>query len=73
VPHADSAHVQRRYVANDGDVVFGDETGILVIPAQHLAVVLEKAMQLHRQEAAEVARLLGSQSANIQSRGGADG
>lgn len=43
-----------------GDLIFGDETGILVVPAEHRAAVLEKAMELHRQEAVEKAKILGA-------------
>jgi regulator of RNase E activity RraA len=43
-----------------GDLVFGDESGIVVVPAVHLAAVLEKAMELQRQEDADMAKLRGS-------------
>lgn len=34
-----------------GDIVFGDETGIIIVPPEKKDAILERAMQIHDQEA----------------------
>lgn len=43
-----------------GDLVFGDETGIVVVPEAHLDAVLERALKLCDDEEAALAKLLES-------------
>jgi 4-hydroxy-4-methyl-2-oxoglutarate aldolase len=34
-----------------GDIVFGDETGIIIVPPEQKDIILERAMRIHDQEA----------------------
>ena len=46
-----------KVTVNPGDLVFADETGVVVVPAEHLNEVLEKAQAVSQREAAIAADL----------------
>lgn len=46
-----------KVTVNQGDLVFADETGVVVVPAEHIDEVLEKAQAISEREAAIAADL----------------
>lgn len=45
-----------------GDVIFGDRSGVVVIPQEHLDAVLDKAETFYKKEMAMIADILAGQS-----------